>query len=107
MTAIVGLHCSDGVVIGTDSSTTFAGAARPTIEQPTRKIDIVGGRVIVATTGAVGLAQRFRAVAQKIHDDKLFKDDAGKVANANAASTTVTVDADYTVQANFSIDQHS
>ncbi len=33
--------------------------------------------------------------------------DAGKVANPNAASTTVTADADYTIQANFSIDQHN
>ena len=32
---------------------------------------------------------------------------AGKVANANAASTTVTVDADYTIQANFAADQHT
>jgi len=33
--------------------------------------------------------------------------DAGKVANANAASTTVTADADYTIQANFAIDQYT
>jgi len=33
--------------------------------------------------------------------------DAGKVANPNAASTTVTMDADYTIQANFAVDQHT
>ncbi|MBA7670002.1 hypothetical protein ES703_78144 [subsurface metagenome] len=33
--------------------------------------------------------------------------DAGKVANANAASTTVTVDAYYTIQANFTTDLHA
>ncbi len=32
---------------------------------------------------------------------------AGKVANANAASTTVTMDAAYAIQANFAIDQHT
>ena len=33
--------------------------------------------------------------------------DAGKVADPGSASTTVTADADYTLQANFSIDQHN
>lgn len=33
--------------------------------------------------------------------------DAGKVADASSATTTVTVDGDYTLQANFSIDQHT
>ncbi len=32
---------------------------------------------------------------------------AGKVANPNSASTTVTMDADYTIHANFVIDQHT
>ncbi len=32
---------------------------------------------------------------------------AGKVADVNAASTSVTMDADYTLQANFAIDQHT
>ena len=31
---------------------------------------------------------------------------AGKVANPNSASTTITMDGDYTVVANFAIDQH-
>ncbi len=33
--------------------------------------------------------------------------DAGKVADPNAASTTVTMSANYTLQANFAIDQHT
>lgn len=33
--------------------------------------------------------------------------DAGKVSNPNSASTTVTIDADYTIQANFLIDLHT
>lgn len=60
MTAIVGVLCKDGVVIGADSSTTFsaAGAIR-TIEQKTRKIYILENRYIIAGTGQVGLGQRF------------------------------------------------
>ncbi len=32
---------------------------------------------------------------------------SGKVANANSASTTVTMDGDYTLQANFAVDRHT
>lgn len=62
MTAIVGLFCSDGVVIGADSSSTFSSGTEATIEQPTEKICVIEGRVIFAGTGEVGLNQRFEAV---------------------------------------------
>ena len=71
MTSIVGVRCRDGVVIGADSSSTFSATSQiPTIEQPTAgKINIYGGRVIVAGTGEVGLAQRFGAVVEKMVSD--------------------------------------
>ena len=49
MTLIVGLHCTDGVVIGSDSAITFtAGAGIPTIAQTSlEKINIVDDHVIV------------------------------------------------------------
>ncbi len=59
MTAIVGVLCSDGVVVGSDSSTTFTRGPQRTIEQETRKIDIIDDRLIVAGTGPVGFHQRF------------------------------------------------
>lgn len=60
MTAIVGILCKDGVVIGTDSSATFVhGQHFRTIEQTTEKIEIVANNVIIAGTGAIGLGQRF------------------------------------------------
>jgi hypothetical protein len=67
MTAIVGILCQDGVVVGADSSVSLGPSAQyRTIEQPIEKIAIIGGSVIVAGTGAVGLGQRFQAiVAQK------------------------------------------
>ena len=52
MTAIVGVLCRDGVVIGTDSSATFTYGPQRTIEQPTEKLSIVDQSVIVAGTGA-------------------------------------------------------
>jgi hypothetical protein len=72
MTILVGLLCQDGVVIGTDSSATFAHGAMPTIEQQTKKISIISDRVIVAGTGAIGLNQRFTAIAQQLSDNKVF-----------------------------------
>ena len=66
MTAIVGLFCKDGVVIGADSSMTLAAAGNfRTIEQSSNKIHIVDGRIIIAGTGSVGLGQRFCAMAEK------------------------------------------
>jgi hypothetical protein len=77
VTAIVGIRCKDGVVIGADSSATFGdGGGNRFIEQSTRrKIEIIGENVIVAGTGAVGHMQRFTAVTQKLWSDKAF---AGK-----------------------------
>jgi hypothetical protein len=62
MTVIVGISCSDGVVIGSDS-TMVAGRVTPgyTIERQNDvlKIEVIGDDIITAVTGAMGLAQRF------------------------------------------------
>jgi 20S proteasome alpha/beta subunit len=79
MTAIVGVYCKDGVVIGSDSSATFTAGQYGTIEQPTKKIDILGN-VIVAGTGQIGLGQRFCAVVKKAWDEKKFQNSEIEVA---------------------------
>ena len=64
MTLIIGIRCSDGVVIGADSAMTYAtsfGRAH-TIKQKTEKLRLFPepeARCIVGCSGAVGLAQRF------------------------------------------------
>jgi len=73
MTAIVGVLCKDGVVLGTDSSTTFSTGAFPTIEQPTEKL-FMRGDVIVAGTGAVGHGQRFCEIVRQAWDQKKFQE---------------------------------
>lgn len=61
MTLIVGMRCTDGVVIGADGASTYATiAGQRTILQPTRKIDIIDKRVIAAVSGSVGLGQRLK-----------------------------------------------
>jgi 20S proteasome alpha/beta subunit len=62
MTVIVGILCSDGVVIGSDSALAVGRVGRYTIERQegnVLKLEIIEGNVITAFTGAAGLAQRF------------------------------------------------
>ena len=72
MTILVGVLCQDGVVIGTDGSATFVYGRHPTIEQPTQKIDIIDGRVIVVGSGEIGLGQRFTAITEQVFKDPNF-----------------------------------
>lgn len=71
MTAIVGIFCSDGVVVGTDSSSTaVASGGLRTIEHPTEKLHVINGQIVIAGTGSVGLGQRFQAVVEKAWRDR-------------------------------------
>lgn len=72
MTVLVGIRCSDGIVIGSDSSSTFGGAGFSTIEQPSKKIHTIENRMVLAGTGQVGLGQRFRYVIEKGWKDRQF-----------------------------------
>jgi len=74
MTAIVGVLCRDGLVIGTDSSTTFgSGLGPPTIEQPTEKLKIVSNAIVIAGTGQVGLGQRFGRIVEAAYQENVFR----------------------------------
>ena len=86
MTIIVGILCKDGVVIGADSAATFHAGQMRTIEQVTKKIEIVADRVIVATSGAGGLGQRFAAVVEQAWQSKIFTKPAIEVGKALSAA---------------------
>ena len=59
MTLIVGILCTDGIVIGSDGMATFSAGNNHTICQPyPDKIEIIDNRVITAWTGEIGLQQR-------------------------------------------------
>ena len=63
MTVLVGALCSDGAVIGADSIATSAAGIHPLIQiRSDDKLVTVSDQVIIATTGAVGLSQRFHAI---------------------------------------------
>lgn len=75
MTALVGVLCRDGVVLGADSSTTFGlPDGNRTIEQQCEKLDIVDNRIIIAGTGSVGFGQRFCAVVRTAWTGNKLKD---------------------------------
>jgi hypothetical protein len=62
VTALVGIYCKDGVVIGADSAATSAAAGGlRLVEMPVKKIEIIDDRMIIAGTGQIGLGQRFCA----------------------------------------------
>jgi 20S proteasome alpha/beta subunit len=70
MTVLVGVRCSNGIVIGTDSAVTYAPVPDPqhfTAEvSQGLKIYNVGTDVIAAITGEVGLGQRFAHMLQNV-----------------------------------------
>ncbi len=64
MTVLVGVRCSNGIVIGADSAATSAAGNMHLLRLPADKIFIVQDSVIVAGTGSVGLGQRFLDVVE-------------------------------------------
>jgi hypothetical protein len=73
MTVLVGVLCEDDVVVGSDSSATFAaGPNLNTIEQPIQKTFIVEKDIIFATTGAGGLGQRLEFVLRGLRQSPIW-----------------------------------
>lgn len=73
MTILVGVKCTDGIVIGADSMSTSAMGPNPLIQAPiAEKLQSIGNKAILACTGSVGLAQRVKIVADEMWNKKLF-----------------------------------
>ena len=75
MTLIIGIKCSDGFVIGADGAATYAASGGTmTIRQAfKKKIRMVSNQGIVATSGAVGIAQRiWGQICDVQHSSKIF-----------------------------------
>ncbi len=62
MTALVGVLCTDGVVVGTDSAASFTAGQAFTIKQKVKKLWVAENCAIVAGTGQVGMGQRFTEI---------------------------------------------
>ena len=72
MTVLVGVKCTDGVVIGADSIATSSYGPARLMQVQTDKLSLIGDRVIVAGSGAVGLNQRFVHIVQQGWDGGIF-----------------------------------
>jgi hypothetical protein len=74
LTVLVGVRCSDGVVIGADSvATSSIGASVHLMQmQSNSKVRIFDGKVIVAATGAVGFSQRLDSHIQEAIAGNVF-----------------------------------
>lgn len=66
MTVLVGILCSDGVVIGADSSATFTAGNFRTVEQPVTKLHVISNTFLSAGTGSGGMNQRFEYMLQDL-----------------------------------------
>ncbi len=74
MTLIIGILCSDGVVIGSDGAATYGNLGTKTIVQPTGKISIKNGLMIMGVSGPVGLGQCIVAEISNLWTGQKFKD---------------------------------
>lgn len=68
MTLIVGIRCSDGVVVGADGAATLGNVGVRTVRQPVKKLALHAGRLIVGVSGPVGLAQRYQGEIRALWD---------------------------------------
>ena len=73
MTVLVGVKCTDGVVVGADSMATSTHGPAHLLQTPTDKIQIIGEKVIIAGSGSVGLGQRFGHVVQTLWGTNHFQ----------------------------------
>jgi 20S proteasome alpha/beta subunit len=82
MTILIGVLCKNGVIIGSDSvATCESGPNNPTMELgPVRKIEIIENKIITATTGSIGLSQRYISILTRLTKQGIKKKDEMKFA---------------------------
>ena len=60
MTLIVGIKCTEGIVVGADGAATLGNATGTrTVIQPVNKLHILQDRIIMGVSGQVGLGQLY------------------------------------------------
>ena len=59
MTLILGVKCSNGVVVGADGAATLGSLTLQTVMQPTSKLAVIAGKVILGVSGPIGLGQLY------------------------------------------------
>jgi Proteasome subunit len=91
MTIIVGVRCTDGIVVGTDSVATSAMGPNPLVHlQSNSKIQIFPENVIVAATGAVGFTQRLYLHVEAAIKGQVFRNMSSMDCATNIAKRLLT-----------------
>jgi len=70
VTLIVGIKCSDGIVVAADGAATLGVMGQTTARQTTKKLNILSGSVVLGVSGPVGLAQRFEGEIEALWENK-------------------------------------
>lgn len=70
MTLIVGIKCSDGIVLGADGAATYGVLGQQTIRQPVKKLKILESCIVVGVSGPIGLGQRLTATVEELWQNK-------------------------------------
>ena len=91
MTVLVGVRCTDGVVIGCDSIATSSMGQFPLIHLPfDGKIKVFPGNVIVARTGSIGYAQRLHEHIEAAIKGAVFTNFAARECTNNISNRFIT-----------------
>jgi 20S proteasome alpha/beta subunit len=91
LTVLVGVRCTDGVVIGCDSIATSSMGQFPLIHLPfDGKIRVFPSNVIVACTGAIGFAQRLHEHVEAAIKGGVFSNLVARECTANISKRFLT-----------------
>jgi ATP-dependent protease HslVU (ClpYQ) peptidase subunit len=72
VTLIIGIKCSDGIVVGSDGAVTLSVLGLSTAQQPTKKLQFIKPDTILGVSGTVGIAQQMAGILKAdIHAFKL------------------------------------
>jgi 20S proteasome alpha/beta subunit len=71
MTLLVGVLCTNGIVIAADQQATHGTMGMQTIGQAITKVTVVGGTALFASSGHHGLGQQLEAIVQANHTNYL------------------------------------
>jgi 20S proteasome alpha/beta subunit len=65
VTLLVGVLCSNGVVIAADRQATHGGMGQQTVGQSVTKVQVINGEALYATSGHKGLGQQLHAIVER------------------------------------------
>jgi hypothetical protein len=69
VTLIVGILCSDGIVVAADQQATHGAMGVPTVGQAVTKVQLFGGDILFAASGHAGLGQQLGSVIERRRGD--------------------------------------